>query len=43
MKFWNGMKKKTVASGTDKILVGDNASGESQYMEFKDTPFVQTF
>lgn len=39
MKFWNGMSKKSTASPTDKILVGDVASDDPQYMNFEDMPF----
>jgi uncharacterized protein YjbI with pentapeptide repeats len=42
MRFWNGMKKKLVANLTDKILVGDDATGESQYMNIEDLPMVKS-
>ena len=36
MKFWNGMSKKTALIHSDKLMVGDVATGEVQYIDFAD-------
>ena len=40
MKFWRGMLQKLIPASTDKILIGDNDSGQTKYMNFGDLPFV---
>jgi len=40
MRFWNGMTKKNVLQSTDKIMIGDDITGETMYSTLAELIFL---